>query len=51
VRARDEVALPVTVKHRIGVDANEDYGFVRVFVGAVADASCDVFMPQLARGR
>ena len=37
VRAmRDAVALPVTVKHRIGLDANEDYGFVRDFVGTVA---------------
>src|ERR1700751_1869721 len=45
VRAmRDAVALPVTVKHRIGLDASEDYGFVRDFVGAVAQAGCDVFM-------
>ena len=45
VRAmRDAVALPVTVKHRIGLDANEDYGFVRDFVGIVADAGCDVFI-------
>ncbi len=42
VRAmRDAVALPVTVKHRIGLDASEDYGFVRDFVGTVADAGCD----------
>ena len=34
VRAmRDAVALPVTVKHRIGLDANDDYAFVRDFVG------------------
>src|SRR5215207_4710305 len=45
VRAmRDAVALPITVKHRIGLDADEDYGFVRDFVGAVADAGCDVFI-------
>jgi tRNA-dihydrouridine synthase A len=45
VRAmRDAVALPVTVKHRIGLDANEDYGFVRDFVGTVAEAGCDVFI-------
>jgi len=45
VRAmRDAVALPVTVKHRIGLDASEDYGFVRDFVGAVAAAGCDVFI-------
>ena len=41
---RDAVALPVTVKHRIGLDADEDYGFVRDFVGAVADAGCEVFI-------
>jgi tRNA-dihydrouridine synthase A len=41
---RDAVTLPVTVKHRIGLDANEDYGFVRDFVGTVADAGCEVFI-------
>jgi tRNA-dihydrouridine synthase A len=45
VRAmRDVVRVPVTVKHRIGLDANEDYGFVRDFVGTVAHAGCDVFI-------
>ena len=45
VRAmRDAVAVPVTVKHRIGLDHNEDYGFVRDFVGTVATAGCDVFI-------
>ncbi len=45
VRAlRDAVTLPVTVKHRIGLDAGEDYGFVRDFVGTVADAGCAVFI-------
>jgi tRNA-dihydrouridine synthase A len=32
------------VKHRIGLDANDDYAFVRDFVGTVADAGCDVFI-------
>ena len=41
---RDAVSLPVTVKHRIGLDANEDYGFVRDFVGTIAQAGCDVFI-------
>jgi tRNA-dihydrouridine synthase A len=41
---RDAVALPVTVKHRIGLDRNEDYGFVRDFVGTVAAAGCEVFI-------
>jgi tRNA-dihydrouridine synthase A len=45
VRAmRDAVGVPVTVKHRIGLNANEDYAFVRDFVGTVADAGCDVFI-------
>lgn len=45
VRAmRDAVAVPVTVKHRIGLDRDEDYGFVRDFVGTVAEAGCAVFI-------
>jgi len=41
---RDAVDIPVTVKHRIGIDKTEDYGFVRDFVGTVADAGCEVFL-------
>ncbi len=41
---RDATALPVTVKHRIGIDQVEDYGFVRDFVGTVARAGCAVFI-------
>jgi len=41
---RDAVAVPVTVKHRIGLDHGGDYGFVRDFVGTVAVAGCDVFI-------
>ena len=41
---RDAVDLPITVKHRIGLDHGEDYGFVRDFVGTVAAAGCDVFI-------
>jgi tRNA-dihydrouridine synthase A len=45
VRAmRDAVALPVTVKHRIGLDRVEDYGFVRDFVGTVGDSGCATFI-------
>ncbi|MDA0982323.1 MAG: tRNA dihydrouridine(20/20a) synthase DusA [Proteobacteria bacterium] len=40
---RDAVAIPVTVKHRLGIDRVEDYGFVRDFVGAVAEAGCRTF--------
>lgn len=41
---RDAVDLPVTVKHRIGVDQHESYDFVRDFVGTVAQAGCEVFI-------
>jgi tRNA-dihydrouridine synthase A len=40
----DATDLPVTVKHRIGLDRGEDYGFVRDFVGTVAEAGCSVFV-------
>ena len=40
----DVVDVPVTVKHRIGIDRDESYGFVRDFVGTVADAGCKVFI-------
>ena len=38
------VALPVTVKHRIGIDQVEDYSFVRDFVGTVSQAGCRTFI-------
>jgi tRNA-dihydrouridine synthase A len=41
---RDAVSLPVTVKHRIGLDHSEDYAFVRDFVGTVSQAGCEVFI-------
>src|ERR1051325_167875 len=41
---RDAVPLPVTVKHRIGIDQVSDYGFVRDFVGTVAQAGCRTFI-------
>jgi tRNA-dihydrouridine synthase A len=34
---RDACSLPVTVKHRIGIDKTESYDFVRDFVGTVAE--------------
>ena len=36
--------LPVTVKHRIGIDRIESYDFVRDFIGTVAEAGCSVFI-------
>ncbi len=43
-RIRDEVKIPVTVKHRTGIDKVEDYSFVRDFVGTVAEAGCSTFI-------
>jgi tRNA-dihydrouridine synthase A len=43
-RIRDAVAIPVTVKHRVGIDNVEDYAFVRDFVGTVAQAGCRTFI-------
>jgi tRNA-dihydrouridine synthase A len=41
---RAAVELPVTVKSRIGIDTHEDYGFLRDFVGTVAESGCEVFV-------
>ena len=41
---RDAVSIPVTVKHRIGIDRLESYAFVADFVGTLADAGCSVFI-------
>ncbi len=41
---RDAVSIDVTVKHRIGIDRNESYDFVRDFVGTVAEAGCKTFI-------
>jgi tRNA-dihydrouridine synthase A len=41
---RDAVDVPVTVKHRIGVDDYDSYEFLRDFVGTVAQSGCEVFL-------
>ncbi|GJG95652.1 tRNA dihydrouridine(20/20a) synthase DusA [Cupriavidus pauculus] len=41
---RDVVSVPVTVKHRIGIDTIEHYDFVRDFVGTIAEAGCETFI-------
>jgi tRNA-dihydrouridine synthase A len=41
---KESVGIPVTVKHRTGIDANEDYDFVRGFVEKVAAAGCKTFI-------
>lgn len=41
---RDATTKPVTVKHRVGVDGRDDYGFVRDFVGTLYEAGTRVFI-------
>ena len=42
---RDAVDLPISVKHRIGIDRSENYEFVRDFVGTLAErGGCSVFI-------
>ncbi|AUL16154.1 tRNA dihydrouridine(20/20a) synthase DusA [Bordetella bronchiseptica] len=41
---QDAVDIPVTVKHRLGLDYDESYGFVRDFVGQIYDTGCRVFV-------
>jgi tRNA-dihydrouridine synthase A len=45
VRAmQDAVTIPVTVKHRLGIDRIEDYDFARRFVETLAAAGCRTFI-------
>jgi len=45
VRAmRESVEIPLTVKHRIGLNAMDDYSFVAKFVQAVSEAGCRTFI-------
>ncbi|MEM1403084.1 MAG: tRNA dihydrouridine(20/20a) synthase DusA [Pseudomonadota bacterium] len=41
---RDACDIPVTVKHRIGIDHMESYEEFTNFVGIVANGGCDVFI-------
>ncbi len=41
---QDAVSVPVTVKHRLGLDYDESYDFVRDFVGQIYDTGCRVFI-------
>lgn len=41
---QDAVEVPVTVKHRLGLDYEDSYGFVRDFVGKIYDTGCRVFI-------
>jgi tRNA-dihydrouridine synthase A len=45
VRAmRENTSIPVTVKHRTGIDGIEAYDFLARFVEIVAQAGCDTFI-------
>ncbi|MDX1738395.1 MAG: tRNA dihydrouridine(20/20a) synthase DusA [Alphaproteobacteria bacterium] len=41
---QDAVDLPVTVKHRIGINDNDSYDYMRKFVETVAKAGCEHFI-------
>lgn len=41
---RDATALPVTVKHRLGIDDLDSYDHLRRFLDTVAAAGCEVFI-------
>ena len=40
----DAADIDISVKHRIGIDDVDTYGFVRDFVGTVAEAGCKIFI-------
>jgi len=40
---RDAVSIPVTVKHRIGIDGRDSYAELRDFVGEVREEGCTSF--------
>ncbi len=41
---QDAVSVPVTIKHRLGIDRMEAYEFVRRFVETLARAGCSTFV-------
>jgi len=43
-RIRTSISIPVTVKHRTGIDSVEDYEFLHGFVKTVAAAGCKTFI-------
>lgn len=40
----DSVSIPVSIKHRIGIDYVDSYQFVRDFVGEIYHAGCNIFI-------
>jgi len=43
-RMRDSVSIPITVKHRIGIDDLDSEQFLLDFVGTVAESGCETFI-------
>jgi tRNA-dihydrouridine synthase A len=41
---QDAVSIPVTVKHRLGLNYDDSYDFVRDFVGTIYSTGCRVFI-------
>ena len=41
---KESTDIPITIKHRIGVDDQESYEFLSDFVGVIADAGCKTFI-------
>lgn len=41
---QDAVNIPVTVKHRLGLNNNESYAFVQDFVATIYETGCRVFV-------
>ena len=41
---QDAVSIPVTIKHRLGIDTIEDYAFVHHFVEILAASGCRTFI-------
>ena len=41
---QDSVNIPITIKHRIGLDYSDDYNFFRDFVATVAATGCKQFI-------
>ena len=41
---REATSLPITVKHRIGIDNMDDYNGMLAFIDTVAEADCDTFI-------
>ena len=46
---QDAVSVPVTVKHRLGLDYDQSYDFVRDFVGQLYEVGCRVFYRACAQ--